>query len=109
MRTPASALRWTAASAGLLLAVVSVSHAGLVLGPEEIVQSGGTDIVVVGYSVPSFVDWNNDGLGDLVVGEGGTTAKARVYLNEGTASDPQFSDFTYVQSLGADLVETGSG
>src|SRR5512139_2516219 len=40
-------------------------------GPEEIVKADGNDIAVPGYSVPSFVDWNNDGLQDLVVGEGG--------------------------------------
>jgi len=40
------------------------------LGPEELVQAGGADISVLGYSVPSLADWDNDGLNDLIVGEG---------------------------------------
>jgi hypothetical protein len=81
------------------------------LGPEEIVQAGGVDIQVPGYSVPSFVDWNNDDLKDLVIGEGGGfgAAKVRVYLNVGTESDPQFSDHFYAQSAGADLVCPADG
>jgi len=75
------------------------------LGPEQIVQASGVDIVVPGYTVPSFVDWDNDGRKDLVVGEGGGgyPGKVRVYLNIGTATAPQFTDFFYVQSNGADL------
>lgn len=81
------------------------------LGPEELVKAGGVDIVVLGYSVPSFVDWDNDGDNDLVIGEGpsSSTGKVRVYLNAGTASNPQFSGFTYVQSNGSDLTCPGSG
>ncbi len=82
------------------------------LGPEELVQADGADIDVPGYSVPSFVDWNNDGLGDLVVGEGSGAfpdAKVRVYPNVGTSSAPQFSDYFYAQSNGSDLTVPGSG
>jgi hypothetical protein len=71
------------------------------LGPEELVQAGVADITVGGYSVPSYVDWNNDGKSDLIVGEGpGVTmyGRVRVYLNTGTASSPQFSNYSYVQS-----------
>ena len=49
---------------------------------------------------------------DLVVGEGGggfSEAKVRVYLNTGTATDPQFGDYFYAQSDGSDLVSLGSG
>ncbi|MHC4146082.1 MAG: FG-GAP repeat domain-containing protein [Planctomycetota bacterium] len=89
-----------------------IGHASLLnLGPEQIVQSGGADIGVPGYSVPSYVDWNNDGLQDLIVGEGSGSypAKVRVYLNVGTASSPQFPGYTYAQSSGGDLTCTGSG
>jgi len=84
----------------------------LVLGPEQIVQAGGVNIVVNGYSVPSFVDWDSDGLMDLVVGEGGgayAEGKVRVYRNVGTAPSPQFTTFFYAQSSGSDLVCTASG
>ena len=62
------------------------------LGPEQVVQAGGADILVDGYSVPSYADWNNDGKTDLVVGEGGSgyAGRVHVYLNVGTASNPQF-------------------
>ncbi len=81
------------------------------LGPEELVQANGVDIKVPGYSVPSFVDWNNDNLKDLVIGEGGGSgdAKVRVYINVGTEPNPQFSDYFYAQSEGADLTCPASG
>jgi len=81
------------------------------LGPQEFVQAGGNDIVVPGYSVPSFEDWNNDGLRDLIVGEGGNnyTGKVRVYLNAGVESDPCFVDYFYAQADGVDLTCVPSG
>jgi hypothetical protein len=81
------------------------------LGPEEFVQAGGVDILVPGYSVPSFEDWNNDLLKDLIVGEGGGSgeAKVRVYPNVGTEAEPAFGDFFYAQSEGADLACVAAG
>ena len=81
------------------------------LGPEEFVEADGNDIVVRGYSVPSFEDWNNDHLRDLIVGEGGDgiTGRVRVYLNAGTEADPCFVSFFYVQSNGHDLTCTPQG
>jgi len=76
---------------------------GLVLnlGPEEFVEANSVDIGVGTYSVPSYVDWNNDGLEDLVIGTG--DGKVRVYLNVGTESAPQFSGYFYAKSNGVDL------
>lgn len=81
------------------------------LGPEEFVKVDGNDIVVPGYSVPSFEDWNGDHLKDLIVGEGGggSVGKVRVYLNVGTESDPCFVSFFYVQANGQDLTCTPDG
>jgi len=82
------------------------------LGPEELVQAGGADIDVLGYSVPSLADWDNDGLNDLIVGEGSSSypaAKVRIYINEGTQSEPQFNMYFYAQSDGADLTCPGAG
>jgi hypothetical protein len=80
-------------------------------GPEQFVQAGGADIVVPGYSVPCFVRWDGDELEDLVVGEGVAEfpGKVRVYLNVGTASAPQFSDYFYAQSRGGDLTVPAEG
>ena len=91
----------------LVLCLASSAVGGtLELGPEQIVQARGGDLFVWGYSVPSYVDWNNDTLKDLVVGEGGAghSGKVRVYLNTGTAAAPAFGGFSYVQSNGLDLV-----
>jgi hypothetical protein len=81
------------------------------LGPEEIIQADGFDIQVPGYSVPSFVDWNNDNLQDLVIGEGSSfgDAKVRVYLNVGTEAEPAFADYFYAQSESSDLTCPASG
>jgi hypothetical protein len=81
------------------------------LGPEEIIQANGADIQVPGYSVPSFVDWNNDNLQDLVIGQGSGfgDAKVRVYLNVGTEAEPAFADYFYAQSEGSDLTCPASG
>lgn len=86
--------------------------AELMLGAEELVKAGGVDILVPGYSVPSFVFWDGDGLKDLVVGEGGggvAEGKVRVYLNVGSWTVPAFASYFYAQSDGSDLVDPGSG
>lgn len=98
--------------AGFLLFLSGTASADLWLGPAQILQSGGVNIAVPGYSVPSWQDWNADGLNDLLVGQGGGTAlegKVRVYLNGGTVGAPVFSDFFYVQAGAADLTLTASG
>ena len=95
-----------------VLAAQDFGYASLIsFGPEEIVQAGGADISVPGYSVPSYVDWNNDGLQDLIVGEGSGSysGRVRVYLNVGTQTNPQFSGYVYAQSSGGDLTCTGAG
>lgn len=80
------------------------------LGPEQLVKADGVDIDVPGYSVPSTADWNNDGLMDLIVGEGMyPTGKVRIYINEGTESQPLFDTYLYAQSGGSDLTCPGSG
>lgn len=81
------------------------------LGPEQLVQAGGADLSVPGYSVPSLAHWNDDGLLDLVVGHGSGTAdvKVRVYLNSGSPEAPAFGGFAYAQSNGTDLTAPGGG
>jgi hypothetical protein len=87
-------------------------RAALEFGPEVLVAAGSYDIQVDGYSVPSYVDWNNDGLNDLVVGQGGgaySSGKVRVYLNVGTSAAPRFASSFFVQSGASDLSVTASG
>jgi hypothetical protein len=71
----------------------------------EDVQVGAGAIDVDSYSVPAIVDWNLDGVRDLVVGEktADNTGKVRIYLNTGTAEWPTFDTFSYAQQNGQDL------
>jgi hypothetical protein len=50
------------------------------------------------------VDWNNDGLRDLIVGESYNNGRVRIYLNAGTDANPVFNNFTYLQVGGADFM-----
>ena len=115
MRKPAVTIvtLW-AGSLGTVIAILSPSTAPgavLNLGPEQIVLAGGGDLSVPGYSSPCFTDFNNDGLKDILVGEGGSgfDGKIRVYLNNGSTTAPHFSDFGYARSAGIDLVVPAGG
>jgi len=52
-----------------------------------------------------IVDWNNDGLRDLVVG--GLDGKVRLLLNQGSAAVPDFRTATLIQDGAADLAVPG--
>jgi hypothetical protein len=99
----------------VLVGSVSVSGrsalAQIDYGPEILVQADSAEIAVPGYSVPSLVDFDNDGREDLIVGEGSGLypGQVRLYLNTGTASDPQFSTFSYIKAGGTTLTCTGYG
>lgn len=67
--------------------------------------------VAYSYACSELYDWNNDGLLDLIVGEKTENGKGkvRIYLNRGTASQPEFDDYTYLQKSGEDVEFTGAG
>jgi hypothetical protein len=95
----------------VLVVGVPTAMADLSLGAMELVGAGGGDIGVPGYSVPALTHWDDDGLTDLVVGEGSGSyaGRIRIYLNTGTHFQPQFSAYSYAQSDSADLELPGSG
>lgn len=64
------------------------------------VQAAGTDISHTGMRVPRVIDWNNDGLKDILIGAGGYVWR---YMNTGTASAPAFAAAVRVQANGADI------
>ena len=55
--------------------------------------SGGTIIDAGGNSAPDFVDWDDDGDLDMIVGSD-ATSPVRVYENTGSASTYQFDGYT---------------
>jgi hypothetical protein len=94
---------WVCCLGPAVLALAALPAAAeLCLGPAEIVQAGQTALIVNGYSVPCYADWDNDGRKDLLVGQGGvfTDPRVRLYLNVGTASAPQFSGFSFLEADG---------
>jgi hypothetical protein len=98
-------------SIGVVLVGLPSLSLAIDMEPAEFIQANGVDIQVPGYSVPSFEDWNHDGLKDLIIGEGGGTisGRVRIYLNVGTEAEPQFKDYFYAKSNGVDLICTPSG
>ena len=65
-------------------------------------MAGGKPIAVnVGHASPFVCDFNQDGKKDLLVGQFGG-GRLRVYLNQGTDSEPQFDQFSFLQAEGAE-------
>ncbi len=56
-------------------------------------------------AIPLYLDWNEDGLRDLVVGA--MDGRIHIFLNSGTESDPDFQGVTYAQGSVGDLVVDG--
>ena len=57
--------------------------------------------VEVGHAAPYFVDFDGDGVKDLLVGQFGS-GKLRIYKNVGSNKQPKFDKFTFFQAGGAD-------
>lgn len=102
---------WINAAVGEYYGAVHGPYAprALNFGAEQLVEGAGGPIEVPGYSVPSYANWNDDGLPDLIVGQGGYDAtdpngagtypgKVRVYLNVGTAAQPAFGGYFFAQT-----------
>jgi hypothetical protein len=67
------------------------------------IEANGQPITVdAGHANPSVVDWDGDGLKDLLLGQYGS-GKIRFYKNSGTNEAPVFTDFSYLQADGADI------
>ena len=72
------------------------------LGKGIKLEAGGAPIdVEVGHAAPYFVDFDGDGVKDLLVGQFGS-GKLRIYKNVGSNKQPKFDKFTFFQAGGAD-------
>lgn len=109
---PGIRTRLTWAMAITLMLSAGSGFAQLDLGVPEIVQDGGVNLQVLGYSVPTSADWDADGVPDLIVGEGGggfPEGRVRIYRNVGTAEAPVFAGFVYAMADGDTLVCPAGG
>ncbi len=65
--------------------------------PFRVSDSAGFIDVDVGHAAPLMVDFDGDGLPDLLVGQFGE-GKLRVYKNFGTKKEPKFQGFTWFKA-----------
>ena len=88
-----------------VVAIAATLAAGLAAQSFETpfrVQAGGKPIDVdVGHAAPYVVDFDGDGVRDLLVGQFGG-GKLRIYKNQGTDAQPRFGNYEYMKA-GADL------
>jgi len=95
----------------VLAAAIGVAVPALAAGPSpvpgglappiRIEAEGGPIDVTTGHAAPFVVDWNRDGLFDLLVGQFGG-GKLRIYLNTGTKDRPRFGKHEIFQAGGAE-------
>jgi len=86
--------RWTLLFT-LALALAAGAQTGSDLEAPVKILAGGKPIDVdVGHAAPCFVDFDGDGLEDLLVGQFGD-GKLRIYRNLGAAGAPRFGPFTW--------------
>ena len=71
------------------------------LAPEIILDGEEPIEVTVGHAHPVVVDWDGDGVLDLLVGQFGAGA-LRVYPNVGSAEAPAFEGYSLAQAGGRD-------
>ncbi len=74
---------------------------------EYMLQCSGTTIDVGYYAAPCIVDWDGDGLQDLILGQF-TSGYIRFYKNVGSNDSPLFTSFTYLYADGI-RIAMGSG
>ena len=80
-----------------LLAALASPGGDLLETPFRVSDSSGFIDVDVGHAAPWMVDFDGDGLADLLVGQFGE-GKLRVYKNFGTAKDPKFQGYTWFKA-----------
>jgi hypothetical protein len=71
---------------------------------KEFVEANGMPITLsIGHADPCVVDWDGDGVKDLLVGQY-SSGKIRFYKNSGTNSNPVLTTYTFLQADGNDIV-----
>ena len=87
----------------LLLVVPLLASAGVPSFLEPVkIQADGTDIDVGLIADPFMIDWDADGVTDLLVGQF-VLGKVSFYKNIGSNEAPEFTFSYYLQADGADI------
>lgn len=87
---------------GLALSAAAGAVAGeapRLAAPFRVTAAGGPVDVETGHAAPLLHDWNGDGRPDLLVGQFGQ-GRMRIYLNEGAAGKPAFSNHQWFEAGG---------
>ncbi len=89
-----------------LLALLVCAGLGLAWTPDwqsEYQLTCAGNIIDVGYyAAPCVVDWDGDGIKDLVLGQF-TSGNIRFYKNEGTNAAPVFNTYSMIQADGSPI------
>ena len=86
-----------------LLLIPVLAFAGVPSFREPVkVQADGVDLDVGIISEPFMVDWDGDGVTDLLVGQF-SPGKVSFYKNIGTNQVPEFTFSNYLQADGSDI------
>jgi hypothetical protein len=72
------------------------------LEPMVRILDGSSPLKLSYDTVPCYVDWNNDGLTDLLMGEF-TGGYITIFLNQGTNLNPVFDGGTKIESNGSPI------
>ena len=109
---------------GALLVAPALAQSSYLLPPQRVLAAGKPIDVTTGHAAPYVLDFDGDGVRDLLVGEFGdgdfpveqlparleqgwkqpdafANGRVRIYKNHGTDAEPRFQDFVYLQAGGA--------
>ena len=70
-----------------------------------LIQANGRNLEVAMMADPFMVDWNDDGLNDLIVGQY-MYGKVLFYPNSGTNTEPVFTTGTYLEADGKHITSS---
>lgn len=91
----------------ILGAACAIAQAPMSRGPEP-VTADGVPLDLGTHAIPCAVDWNNDGIQDLVVGYR-TADKVALCLNHGTPAAPDLAAPVNLQADGVDIHHASTG
>jgi hypothetical protein len=94
-------MRYAILACSLLFVSLSAAQAPS-FEPSYRLECAGTDIDVGYYAAPFVVDWDGDGVQDLILGQY-SSGYIRFYKNEGTNESPVLNSFSYLQADGLNI------